>query len=322
MICNCDIIRDLIPLYIDGIASEASSEIVKKHLSSCGECAEIYRKMKNDEIVGYIGNEKTDILSEQKKKFARKSAIAGSIIAGIFAIPVLVCLIVNLAVGSGLDWFFIVLASLLVASSLIIVPLMMPDNKALWTFISFTLTLVLLLGVCCMYTKGDWFFIAASSSLFGLSVLFLPFAVKSKPVSAVIGNKKGLAVMAADTVLYVLMMLSIGCDSGAGFYRISASVSAPFVLFAWLLFAVIRYVGKSGWLKTGLCVSASGVFLFFAEILINSLLGIRSPLPAFSPFVWNDITIDGNVKWSLMLGGLFIGLIFVLISLTGRRKQK
>ncbi len=35
---NCDIVKDLIPLYIDGVASDGSSELIKKHVETCGEC--------------------------------------------------------------------------------------------------------------------------------------------------------------------------------------------------------------------------------------------------------------------------------------------
>ncbi|MBD5514514.1 MAG: RNA polymerase sigma factor [Lachnospiraceae bacterium] len=74
-------------------------------------------------------------IHHQADFFKRKSAIAGTAIAGIFMIPVLVCLIVNLTIGAALDWFFIVLASLIVAASLIVVPLVMPENKFLWTLV-------------------------------------------------------------------------------------------------------------------------------------------------------------------------------------------
>ena len=35
---NCDIIKDLLPLYIDECCSEESANEVKKHLEKCKEC--------------------------------------------------------------------------------------------------------------------------------------------------------------------------------------------------------------------------------------------------------------------------------------------
>lgn len=43
---NCNIIRDLIPLYIDGCCSEESGEEIRKHLENCCECKNIYEEMK------------------------------------------------------------------------------------------------------------------------------------------------------------------------------------------------------------------------------------------------------------------------------------
>ncbi len=46
---NCKIIQDLIPLYCDGLTSQESNEEIKKHLSECDECNDIYKKMDADD---------------------------------------------------------------------------------------------------------------------------------------------------------------------------------------------------------------------------------------------------------------------------------
>lgn len=43
---NCNVIRDLMPLYIDGCCCEESNLIVKEHLENCDECKKIYESMK------------------------------------------------------------------------------------------------------------------------------------------------------------------------------------------------------------------------------------------------------------------------------------
>ena len=42
---NCDMIRDLLPLYADGVCSEESRKYVNEHLASCPECTDILQKM-------------------------------------------------------------------------------------------------------------------------------------------------------------------------------------------------------------------------------------------------------------------------------------
>lgn len=45
---NCEIIRDLLPLYCDGVCSEASKNAVEEHISECGLCNSVYQKLSKD----------------------------------------------------------------------------------------------------------------------------------------------------------------------------------------------------------------------------------------------------------------------------------
>lgn len=320
---NCEIIRDLLPLYIDDVASHGSRQMVEDHLDECADCRDMLKRMQNDEAEKVIAGEKENIIAGQRKRFKRISAIVGLVIAAIFMIPILVCLIVNLASGSGLDWFFIVFASLLVAASLSIVPLMVPENKGLWTLGSFIVSLLLLFGVCCLYTGGKWFFVASTSVLFGLSVIFLPFVANSRALSKYLGNHKGLLVMATDTVLFAVMMFTIGLKTKSpDFFTVTTAVSLPFVLLAWAIFLIIRYAGRSKCVKAGSCIALIGTFLFFVEALVNLPLGIKTSLSIFNPLVWNITTVDGNIKWIILLGCCTIGAILCIIGITRGRNQK
>lgn len=46
---TCDIVKDLLPSYIDGICLDGSRELVKEHLSSCPECMQAYKDMTDGE---------------------------------------------------------------------------------------------------------------------------------------------------------------------------------------------------------------------------------------------------------------------------------
>ena len=43
---ECNIIKDLLPLYIDDVLSDDSRELVEKHLKECTKCADELKKMK------------------------------------------------------------------------------------------------------------------------------------------------------------------------------------------------------------------------------------------------------------------------------------
>ena len=268
---NCDLISDLLPLYKDDICSEATKKIVEEHLAECKDCKKMFADMSDVTIDENIAKEKDEVINSQAKFFKRKSAFAGSIIALIFAIPILVCLIVNLATGNGLTWFFIVLAGILVAASLIIVPLMVPENKMLTTMASFTGSVLLLLGVICIYTSGNWFLVAASSTLFGLTMLFAPFIACRRPVNAYLKNSKGLAIMSAYTITFVFMMFSIGLFVGMkDFFPMAFAISMPLVATCWAVFAIIRYLRFNACAKTGLCIASAGVMAGLISQLANT----------------------------------------------------
>ena len=43
---ECGMVRDLLPLVIDEVASERSREYVETHLSGCAECTAVFEEMK------------------------------------------------------------------------------------------------------------------------------------------------------------------------------------------------------------------------------------------------------------------------------------
>ena len=315
---NCKIIRDLLPLYLDDVCSDASRALVEEHLGGCVECALLLEKMKDTEPSASLKQEQQTAVTRHAAKQRKRSVIAGSITAGILLVPVLICLIVNLATGHGLDWFFLVLTSLMLTASVTVVPLLMPQNKGLWTLGAGTACLLLLLGVCCIYTKGDWFPVAASASLFGLSVVLLPFAVHAEPIRRKVGDQKALVCFAADTVLFAAMMVCIGLKmpSPAAYLYEAFAIAFPFVLLAWLLFAVIRYLPC----KAGICIILTGLFGFLADAPYRLLTGRTAVFPPCDLLHWNWQTVDGNIRLCCLLGALVLGTVFILAYLLRRKR--
>lgn len=61
---NCNVARDLLPLYHDGVCSEDSRKLVEEHVASCPGCSEILRELRG-EIE--IPHESPDDLGTMKK---------------------------------------------------------------------------------------------------------------------------------------------------------------------------------------------------------------------------------------------------------------
>ena len=151
---DCDVIRDLLPLYADDACSEKSRALVNEHLLDCADCREMLQKIKENEIENKLKNEKTSVLQYGIRQFRKRSAAVGSAVSGAFIIPILVCLYIF---GSPMGWIDIVLAALCVAASVSLVPIMVHEDKFFWMFCGFSASLMLLLAVVCIHSRGTWF---------------------------------------------------------------------------------------------------------------------------------------------------------------------
>lgn len=75
---KCEIIRDLLPLYADSIASRETAEAVEEHLADCAECGEIYEKM--TEVSAGMENPENkrdvDYMKKIKRRVFKTAAVA------------------------------------------------------------------------------------------------------------------------------------------------------------------------------------------------------------------------------------------------------
>ncbi|MDE6314087.1 MAG: zf-HC2 domain-containing protein [Lachnospiraceae bacterium] len=327
---NCDLIQDLLPLYQDGICSESSRNAVEEHLQECAKCSEIAEKLKICEVEQKLIQEKESVLTAHEKKEHRYSFMVGIMMAGILMIPVLVCLICNLVQEHDLDWFFIVLSSILVAASLLVVPFVVHEKRFFWTILSFTISLVFLLLVCCVYTKGNWFFVAAAACVFGLSVFFAPYVVGKMELPEIWKNKKGLLVMIWDTLwLYGIIVTSGILVHGGGYYwRTALSVTGYFVVFFWLIFFIIRYSGQKPEAKTGMVMITVGLMIGFGTDVINFLTqtydgtGGLSHLDLSQGLSTTDIAVyNSNLNFTIMAVAVIVGGVLTAIGLFRKKRE-
>ncbi|MDK2808474.1 MAG: hypothetical protein PWP24_1209 [Clostridiales bacterium] len=271
---NCDIIKDLLPLYQDEACSEASKSMVAEHLEECDACKQIAVQLKNTNYETLFQEESQQIIREHAKKEQNYSFLVGASIAGVLMVPLIVSLVCNLIFGHTLDWFFLVLTSLMVFASLTVVPFLSKEKRLLNTVTATTISTLFLLLTCCIYTGGDWFFVAALPILLGVSVLFAPVYLMQYGRGSFVTTQKGLLSMALDTVLvYAVVLISLFyANSRDAFYQ-AIEITTIGVSFAWLLFLVIRYVKGSILLKVGLCSIFSGIFISVINPLISYILG-------------------------------------------------
>lgn len=71
---SCDVIRDLLPSYIEDLTSEDSNKIIEEHIDECTNCKEVLEILKQDLLVKEQKNVKLDKSSTKLfKKIRRKT---------------------------------------------------------------------------------------------------------------------------------------------------------------------------------------------------------------------------------------------------------
>lgn len=326
---DCELIQDLLPLYQDKVCSNSSARAVEEHVKECDKCKTMLGQLNNYTVDDKISQEKNNILATHEKKEKKKTYMIGMGTACVLLVPTIICLICNIAIGHALDWFFIVLASMLVVASLLVVPFIVNEKRGVWTILSFTVALVILLLVCCIYTGGDWFFVAAVSCILGLSIVFAPYVICNLELPNWMQNKRGLTVMLWDTLwLYgVLVVAGIYVHGTAFYWRVSMASASYSLLLPWAIFLVVRYVKKNGFIKTGIVTIVSGTLFGLTNDVMSLLLGIPSEsslkdVDFTQGFRAGNLeTLNANMILTVWLVALVIGVLLIGIGVVVEKER-
>ena len=92
---KCEIVRDLMPSYIDGLTSEITNEAVREHIDGCQECAALYKKMNEPEQTNQSFAAEVNYMKKVKNltriKILATALTAVILVAGIFFWRVFIC---------------------------------------------------------------------------------------------------------------------------------------------------------------------------------------------------------------------------------------
>lgn len=91
---QCEVVQDLLPLYVDGACSEASAEMIKEHLESCTDCNEIYQQLCSHTSEEILEKEKDRVIARHSQKIKRKRILA--IITSVVLTLVVIFTCINL----------------------------------------------------------------------------------------------------------------------------------------------------------------------------------------------------------------------------------
>ena len=96
---QCEIVQDLLPLYVDGVCSEASAELVKGHVEACEACRTVYEKLTETQYEDSLQSEEKAVMARYKRKvfglIAWILGIALSVICAVISLPILLAAIMS-----------------------------------------------------------------------------------------------------------------------------------------------------------------------------------------------------------------------------------
>lgn len=79
---TCEVVKDILPLYVDDVLSSDSRALVEEHLKACDECADRYKNLKaNDSFTLKKNEEDRAVIKKIKKKIQTKRVVTALISA-------------------------------------------------------------------------------------------------------------------------------------------------------------------------------------------------------------------------------------------------
>ena len=244
-----------------------------------------------------------------------------------YAIALIPCFICDFAINKGLTWFWIVLSALLLAFTFTNLPKHIKKHKLILIPTSMFIALCILLGVCCIYTKGDWFLTAVLGILIGYIGIFYPIVFYKTKIG--LSEEKFTKFKKWFMFIYYLLMMLVTV-----LLLVVINWSRPFNLFNGIMIALYSYTilvvfGLIGLIRTnafnkiGLGFISILPYLFGLEVLLDKLLGGNSGGSYYDiDFSHWSTHINGNVTFIVKLSLLGLGLLFLTIGLILHYKRK
>lgn len=92
---QCEIVGDLLPLYVDGVCSEASGELVREHMDTCPRCRELCEQLRSHGSEELLKREKDGVVRRHELKESRRILRYLFLSAALLYLPTLLLIVLN-----------------------------------------------------------------------------------------------------------------------------------------------------------------------------------------------------------------------------------
>lgn len=313
----------------ESAVSKWEKDVSRPDISLLPKLAEILKVTEHELITASVDTKSREEKSQAKKW--RTLSLSWSLFFYIsYGVALLTCFICNLAVNKTLSWFWIVLSALVLSFTFTNLPQIIKKHRLILLPASMFLALVLLLGVCCIYVGGKWFWIAAMSVLLGLVIIFMPIYIARYDCFAKIKRYNDFVSIAIDFVLLNLLLIII--DLYNVDYSWYLSIALPIVAGIYLLINIllcVRFLKINKLLKTSIILTLLDVVMF----LVLPLVKVKTPkvqqeIDSFNVFKANLACwsggdyIERNICLILFLVMIALDIIFFVFGFIKHLKSK
>lgn len=322
---ECEIVQDLLPLYYDDVCSPSSKKFIQHHLEDCESCRKLYEELKNDSVDRIMAKETQGVLERHARKERTAAYKAGLIISVLLLIPVFITLLVSMATGDGLGVFSVVTASMMLIAAFTVVPLMTSQKKLAKSILAGVAALLLIIFFVDRMNGGGQFLLLAIPTIFGLSLPLFPFMIREISLPPVLSDKKALITMIWDTA-WLFLTIFIVCNQSGDLegMRDGSIVAVIMMAGVWLIFLTARYLPVNRWIKSGIIVMITGIWMAFSNDVFLLLAEQKRQLTILSADFtdWtSSASINGNVYLIALVVGIVSGIILLSVGLLKNKKN-
>lgn len=172
---------------------------------------------------------------------------------------------------------------------------------------------------------GKWFFLSTVSTLFGLSIVFMPYVIKNINLPKAFSRSRGLLVMIWDTLCLYAVIGVCGLHSNVHeYWRIALGITTFCIILPWAIFLVIRYLRVNALVKTGISVVLIGIFTSFINGIVSYILDgkMQQTIMSADFSSWESNNVNSNVCLIILIITLVIGLVLISLGIIKQHKKR
>ncbi len=323
---DCELVRDLLPLYQDGVCSESSTEFVGEHLKNCEKCREISERLKKHEVEDIISSESSGVLARHRLKEKSAAWKAGLIIGGLLLLPILITMIAVISTGRNFGVLGVLTASMLLVAALTVLPLMSSGNRLSKSLFFGSMAILLIMFFTDLMQGGGNFIYWAVPTVFGLSVVFFPIIIHGARLPSALQNHKAVISLLWDSIWLYLTIFEVCLhDGNMEGLREGVIVASLCLVPLWLIFLVARYLPVNVWFRAAIGVMIFGCAFAFLNDAYGFIAQGKQELCILNAnfLNWNcDTCINANIFLIVLITAAVAAITFLLTGIYVQKLNK